>query len=183
MTSIFSKVQHDLSHMFTRHGYIHSGDTQGASSSSYDDSSLEVSPSPSPTDPSRLPGTMTMIDVFEHPTHTVIRTIIRPSPSHSLFSFPPKHSSSSFGLKSMSKPFSRSPEQTPVSDAGYTFEEELDACEKRWEDEREGRNPMDIHVVVDRESFHEESWRSLVQEVHYNRRPLGKRLSSECGKW
>jgi hypothetical protein len=63
------------------------------------------------------------------------------------------------------------------------FEEELDTSLRRWEDEREGRNAMDIYIVVDRESSHEESWRSLVQEVHYNHSSPSKKLSGECGRW
>lgn len=183
MTSIFSKAQHDLTHLFTRHDCIRSGDSQRGSSSSYDDSSPEVSPSPSPTKFSRFPGTVMVTDVFEHPTHIVTRTVIRPSPSHFIFSLPFKHSPSSPGPKSGSKSFFWTPEQTPVSDTGSTFEEELDVYEQRWEDERGGRNAMDIYVVVDRESSNEESWRSLVQEVHYNHRPPNRRLSSECGRW
>ena len=179
MTSIFSKAQHDLSHMFTRQDYIRSGDAHGSSSSSYDDSSPEVSPSPSPTTPSRLPGTATVTDVFEHPTHTVTRTVVRPSPSHFSLSLPFKRLSTSSGSKSVF----RTLEPTPVPDARSTFEEELDVCEQRWEDERGGRNPMDIYVVVDREVSHEESWRSLVQEIHYNHRPPSRKLSSECGRW
>jgi hypothetical protein len=178
MTSIFSKAQHDITHLFTRHDYVRLGGTHGSSSSSYDDSSPEVSPASSPTDFSRLPGTVTITDVFEHPTHTVTRTVIRPSPSH-FFSLPFKRSSSSFGSKS----FFRTPEPTHVPDAYSTFEVELDVYEQRWEDEREGRNAMDIYIVVDREASHEESWRSLVQEVHYNRRPPRRNLSSECGRW
>ena len=71
----------------------------------------------------------------------------------------------------------------PVPDAPSTFEEELDSYEQRWEDEKEGRNPMDIYVVVDRDVAHEESWRSLVQEVLYGHLPPGRNLSSECGRW
>lgn len=183
MSSILSKAQHDLTNMFTRHDYTQLGDSNGASSSSYDDSSPEASPSPSPTKFSRLPGVVTVTDVFDHPTHTVTRTIIRPSPS-SFFSLPFKRSStSSFGSKSGSKSFFRTPELTPVPDTRPTFEEELDAYEQRCEDERGGRNPMDIYVVVDREAAHEESWRSLVQEIHYNNRPPNRRISSECGRW
>ena len=183
MTSIFSKAQHDLTHMFIRHDCIRSMDSQEALSSGYDDSSPEVSPSPSPTKFSRFPGTVTITDIFEHPTHTVTRTVIRPSPSHFFFSLPFKHSPSSSGPKSGSKSLFRAPEQTPASDASSTFEEELDAYEQRWEDERGGRNAMDIYVVVDRESSHEESWRSLVQELHYNYRPPNRKLSSECSRW
>ena len=183
MTSIFSKAQHDLTHMFTRHDYTQLGGSNGASSSSYDDSSPEVSPSSSSTKFSRFPGTVTVTDIFEHPTHTVTRTVIRPSPSYFSFSLPFKRLSSSSGSKSGSKSFFRTPEPTPVPETRPTFEEELDAYEQRWEDEREERNPMDIYVVVDRESSREESWRSLVQEIHYNRRPPKRRISSECGRW
>ena len=184
MTSIFSKAQHDLTHMFTRHDYIRSGDSHGTSSSSYDDSSPEISPSSSPTKFSRFPGMVTITDTFEHPTHTVTRTVIRPSPSHSFFSLPFKPSHSPPESRSRgSRSFFQTLEQTPTSDSGFTFEEELDAYEQRWEDERVGRNAMDIYVVIDRESSQEESWRSLVQEVHYNRRPPNRRLSSECGRW
>ena len=63
------------------------------------------------------------------------------------------------------------------------FEEELEASLQRWEDERKGHNATDIYVVVDRETAHEESWRSLVQEVHHNHRPPSKKLSGECGRW
>ena len=63
------------------------------------------------------------------------------------------------------------------------FEEELNAYEQRWEDEKEGRNAMDIYVVVDHDASREESWRSLVQEVLYGHLPPGKDLSSECGRW
>lgn len=184
MTNIFSKAQHDLTHMFTRHDYIRSGDSHGASSFSNDGSSPEISPSPSPTKFPRFPGTVTITDTFEHPTHTVIRTVIRPSPSHFLFSLPFKPSPSpSESRSTRSRSFFRAPEQTPALDSRFTFEEELDAHEQRWEDERMGRNAMDIYVVIDRESSHEESWRSLVQEVHYNHRPPNRRLSSECGRW
>jgi len=180
MTSIFTKAQHDLTHMFTRHDHVRSGDPHGgSSSSSYDDSSPEVSPSPSPTKFSRLPGTVTVTDVFEHPTHTVTRTVIRPSPTHFVFSLPFKRLSTS----SSSKSFFWTPESPSVPDAGSTFEEELDAYEQRWEDEREGRNSMDIYVIIDRDSSHEESWRSLVQEIHYNYRPPRRKVSSECGRW
>jgi len=183
MASIFSRAQHDLTHMFTRHDHVHLGDTHGTSSSSYSDSSPEVSPSPSPTKFSHHPGTVTVTDVFEHPTHTVTRTVIRPSPSHFFFSLPFIRSSPSSGSMSGSKSFFRTPEPSPVPDARSTFEEELDVHEQRWEDERGGRNAMDIYVVVDREASHEESWRSLVQEVHYNHRPPNTKISSECGRW
>ena len=182
-TSIFSKAQHDLTHMFTRRDCSHSGDNHEATSSSYDSSSPEVSPSPSPTDFSRLPGTVTITDVFEHPTHTVTRTVIRPSPSHFPFSLPFKRLSSSSGSKSESKLFPRTPDSTPVPDARPIFEEELDTYEQRWEDERGGHNVADIYVVVDREASHEESWRSLVQEVHYNHLPPVRNVFSECGRW
>ena len=183
MTSIFSKAQQDITHMFTRHDYIHLVDTPGASSSSYDSSSPEVSPSPSPTDFSRLPGTVTVTDVFEHPTHTVTRTVIRPSPNHFPFSLPFKRSFSFSGPRTRSKSLLRAPEPTPVPDARPAFEEELDVHEQRWEDEKQGRNAMDIYVVVDHEASHEESWRSLVQEVHYGYRPPRRKVSSECGRW
>jgi len=71
----------------------------------------------------------------------------------------------------------------PVPDSPSTFEEELDSYEQRWEDEKEGRNAMDIYVVVDRDMAREESWRSLVQEVHYNNLPPVRNLTSECGRW
>ena len=178
-TSIFSKAQHDLTNMFTRR------DTHEASSSSYDSSSPEVSPSPSPTDFSRLPGTVTVTDVFEHPTHTVTRTVIRPSPSHFVFSLPFKRLSisSSAGSKSEHRSPSRTPDSTSVPDVRSTFEEELDAYEQRWEDERGEYNAADIYVVVDHEAFHEESWRSLVQELHYNHLPPERSIFSECGRW
>lgn len=183
MTGLFSKAQHDLSHLFTRPDLIHLGDSQGTSSSSYDDSSPEISPSPSPTI-SRHPGAVTITDVFEHPTHTVTRTVIRPSPSHSLFSLPFKRSSgSSSGSKSGSKSFFRTSDPSHIADPRTTFEEELSAYAQRWEDEREGRNAMDVYIVVDRESSHEESWRSLVQEIHYNHHPPTRKVSSECGRW
>jgi hypothetical protein len=182
--SIFSKAHHDLTNLFANDNSIHSANFQETSSSSYDGSSPEVSPSPSPTDFSRLPGVVgTVTDFFEHPTHTVTRTVIRPSPSHFLFSLPFKRSSSSLVPKSGSKPFFRAQESTPVLDARSSFEEELDASLQRWEDEREGHCPLDIFVVVDREASHEESWRSLVQEVHYNHRPPTRKVSSECGRW
>lgn len=182
MTNVLSKAQHDFTH---RHDLTPLADSQGTSNSSYDDSSAEVPPSPNSTNISRLPGVVTVTDVFEHPTHSVTRTVIRPSPSHSLFSLPFKRSSLPPGPKSGSR--SRSlfgtPESTPVPDARSAFEEELDASLRRWEDEREGHNAMDVYVVIDREASHEESWRSLVQEVHYNYRPPSKKLSSECGRW
>ena len=183
MTSIFSKTQHELTHLFTHRDSIRSMGSQGTSSSSYDESSPEVSPSPSPTNFPRLPGVVTVTDVFEHPTHTVTRTVIRPSPSHFLFSLPFKRSSSSLVPKSGSKPFFRKQDSTSSSDSRSTFEDELDASVQRWEDEKEGHNPLDIYVVVDREASHEESWRSLVQQVHYNHRPPTRKVSSECGRW
>lgn len=183
MTGILSKAQHDLTHLFTRHDPIPLDDSQGTSSSSYEDSPAKVRPRSSPTTPSRLPGVVTATDTFEHPTHTVTRTVIRPSPSHSLFSLPFKRPSSSSGPKQGSKSHFRTPESTPIPDAQSMFEEELDASLQRWGDEREGRNAMDVYVIVDREMSHEESWRSLVQEVHYNRRPPTKKLSGECGRW
>ena len=178
--SALSKAQRQL---FARHESIHLEDAHGASSPSYDDSSSEVSPSSSPTADSRLPGTVTVTDVFEHPTHTVTRTVIRPSPSHSLFSLPFKRSASSPLPRSGSRSFLRAPEQVSVPDVRSTFEEDLDAHVKRWENEREGYNAMDIYIVVERESSHEESWRSLVQEVHYDHRPPTRNVSSECGRW
>lgn len=183
MANIFSKAQHDLTRRSTRHDRIHFGDAHGESSSSCDSSSPEVSPSPSPTDFSHLPGTVTVTDVFEHPTHTVTRTVIRPSPNHFFFSLPFKRSPPSPGSKSGSKSFPRTPEPTPVQVTHTSFEEELDAYERRWEDERGGYNAMDIYVVVDRDLAHEESWRSLVQEVHYNCCPPNRNLFSECGRW
>lgn len=183
MTNILLKAQHDLTNLFARHDPIHLGDAHEASSSSYDDSSPEASLPPSPTDFSHIPGVVTATDVFEHPTHTTTRTVIRPSPSHSRFSLTFKRSSSSLGQKPGPKSFFRTPESTPVPDARTTFEEELDACVQRWGDEREGRNAMDIYVIVDREASREESWRSLVQEAHYNHRPPTKKISSECGRW
>ena len=183
MTNIFSKAQHDLTHKFTRHDRLQLGDTHGESSSSYDTSSPEVSPAPSPTNFSRLPGTVTVTEVFEHPTHTVTRTVIRPSPNHFFFSLPFKRSSLSSISKMGSKSSPRTPEPTPVPDAPSAFEEELDSYEQRWEDEKDPRNAMDIYVVVDRDVAREESWRSLVQEIHYNHHPPGRNLSSECGRW
>ena len=183
MTNIFSKAQHDLTHKFTRHDRLQLGDTHGESSSSYDSSSPEASPAPSPTKFSHLPGTVTVTDVFEHPTHTVTRTVIRPSPNHFLFSLPFKRSSLSSGFKTGSKSPLRTPELTPVPDVPSTFEEELDSYEQRWEDEKDGRDAMDIYVVVDRDVSHEESWRSLVQEVLYSHLPPSRNLSSECGRW
>jgi hypothetical protein len=180
MTGVFSKAQHQL---FTRHDPIHLGDVHGASSSSCDDSS-EASPSSSPTTDSHLPGAaVTITDVFEHPTHTVTRTVIRPPQSHSLFSLPFRRSASSPLHKSGSRSFLRTPEQPFVTDVRSTFEEDLDAHVQRWEDEREGRNVMDVYIVVERESSHEESWRSLVQEVHYNHRTPTRKVSGECGRW
>lgn len=167
--------------MFTRRDSIRLGDAQEASSSSNDGSSPEISPSPSPTSFSRLSGTVTVTDVFEHPTHTVTRTVIRPSPSN-FFSLPFRRASFP-GLRSEPKQSPRIPDSPPVPDAPSTFEEELDACERRWEDERGERNAADIYVVVDREAFHEESWRSLVQELHYNNHPPDRNLYSECGRW
>ena len=179
MTSIFSKAQHDLTHLFTRHDLIHLADSRGTSSSSCDDSSAEVSPSPSIANYSQLPGVVTVTDIFDHPTHTVTRTVIRPTPSHSVFSLPLKRPSSSRGPKSLF----RTPESMPVPDTRSVFEEELDTSLRRWEDEREGRNAMDIYVVVGREAAHEESWRSLIQEIHYDYHPPSRKFSSECGRW
>lgn len=183
VTSLFSKAHHDLAHLFTQNDPHHLVDSPGASSSSYGGSSSEVSPSPSPTIPSHIPGVVTVTDVFEHPTHTATRTVIRPSPSHFPFSLRFKRSSSSLGSKSGSKSFFRTQESSPIPDVRSMFEEELDASLQRWEDEREGCNPLDVYIVVDRETAHEESWRSLVQEVHYNRRPPTRKVSSECGRW
>lgn len=183
VTSLFSKAHHDLAHLFTQNDPHHLVDSPGASISSYGGSSPEVSPSPSPTIPSHIPGVVTVTDVFEHPTHTVTRTVIRPSPSHFPFSLRFKRSSSSLGSKSGSKSFFRTQESSPIPDVRSMFEEELDASLQRWEDEREGCNPLDVYIVVDRETAHEESWRSLVQEVHYNRRPPTRKVSSECGRW
>lgn len=75
------------------------------------------------------------------------------------------------------------PESPPVPDARSAFEEELDSSIKRWQDEKEGRDAVDIYVIVDHEASYEESWRSLVQEVHYNHRPPSRELSSACGRW
>lgn len=181
MKSILSKAQHDVTHLF-RHDLIPLADSRETLSSGYDNSSAEVSPLPTPTDLARLPAADTTItDTFEYHTHTVTRTVIRPSPGHPFFSHPFRRSSSS--PKPAFKSFFRTPELTPVPDARSTFEEELDVSLQRWEDEREGRNAMDIYVIVDREEVIEESWRSLVQEVHYNCRPQSMGLSGECGRW
>ena len=158
-------------------------ESRGSSRSSYDDFSTEVLPPPGPTNASRLHGVVKTTDTFEHPTHIVTRTVIRPCPSHSLFSLPFKRRSFSPGSKPGSKSLIGMPESPPVPDARSAFEEELDSSIKRWQDEKEGRDAVDIYVIVDHEASYEESWRSLVQEVHYNHRPPSRELSSACGRW
>ena len=157
---ISSKAQYDATHPSTCNDRIPLVDSQGSSSSGYDDSSPKVSPSPSTTTFSRLTGVVIIIDTFEHPPQTVDRTVIRSSPSHSLFTLPFKRSPSSPG------PMSHfwTPESKAFPDPRPIFEEELEASLRRWEDERKGHKATEIYVVVDRETAHE-SWRSLSRRL------------------
>jgi hypothetical protein len=117
-------------------------------------------------------GEVADVNVFGTQQYTTTRTVIRPSSPASFFGALP----TSFSKQSILSRYRVGHSGTnPLDALTYqpinSFEKELDAREIQWERERKGAGAIRVFVTEESETFQEESWRSLVQELCYRNRP------------
>jgi len=115
---------------------------------------------------------MVELDMCETHHCTTTRTVIRPSfPAPAPFFGVLPISFTKPSILGRHRAGHLNPFDAVTSKVVNSFERELDARQIQWERERAGAGTIQVYVKEERETFQEESWRALVQEMCYGTRP------------